>query len=502
MGSIFGIILGLLGFAILAAIFVGFGYLIYYLVKKLAFGNNTNHENSKDNNMHNNPVQFIKNTLLGRAILVFCLILISLVPLAFVSDLATERSHLYNSVSNRMTNEWSGTQRIAGPILTIPYTYTSIVMDKIKDWDTNEIRYVEKRVLNRHNLHILPENLDIQTSLKTQELKRGIYSVPIYESTHSIKGQFKWLDTSILTNKPEKILWDKAFVSFLISNPKGIQSGTKLVWNNQQIDLSSGVGLSSSNNNGIHARTTLSNDFYNQPINFDMTLNLRGSQSIDYAPTGRHSDIIVDANWPDPSFVGELLPVKRDITNSSFHAEWKIPHLSRSYGQLSATPENKSGALFKSINQFAMGVNLFETVNLYTLLNRTIKYGIMFISLTFISICVVEFASAKQLHWVQHLIIGAALSLFYLCVLALSEHIAFGYAYAIGMALIAMLLGVYSSIAIGQWKYGFSIAGVIIALYTVLYSILQMEDYALLIGTGLLVIFLVIGMVTTRKLNQ
>lgn len=494
-------VFGLLGILVLIGILVAVGFGIYTLIKKLISANVR--ADTKPTSKTKKPsMKAIEDTLLMRVILAVVLVLVSLVPLGLVSDLVTERSHLYQSVSDRMTNEWSGKQRIAGPILTVPFEYTDTVLDKVENMNTGEVRHVKKTILVTKNLHILPEKLAIKTSLETQELKRGIYTVPIYESAHKINGYFEWPDTSILSNKPEKLLWDKAFVTFLITSPKGIQAGTQFKWNKVAVDLSSGTGFDHSKMQGVHARLKLSEAFKKGKNNFQFTLNLRGSQGVDYAPTGRNSTIQIDADWSDPSFIGAMLPVDREITDTSFSAKWAVPHLSRSYGQLSATAKENSARHLHTINNFAFGVDLFQSVGLYSVLERTVKYGVMFVALTFFSVFVSEFASKTRFHWVQHLMIGAALSMFYLCILAFSEHIDFGYAYAIGVALIAALLGVYSAIVIGKWHYGAGIAGMMVGLYTVLYSILQMEDYALLIGTLLLLIFLMIGMGVTRKLNR
>lgn len=498
-----GMVFGLLGLLILIGIIAAVGFGIFILIKKFIPAEQPS-ENAKKSSSEGKKIldKGMEDTLLMRVIMAVVLVLVSLVPLGFVSDLVSERSYLYQSVSNRMTNEWSGKQRIAGPILTIPFQYTDTVLDKVENKNTGEIRYVKKSVLVTENLHILPETLAVKTSLETQELKRGIYTVPIYESAHKINGYFEWPDTSILSNKPEKILWDKAFVTFLITSPKGIQAGTQFKWNKVAVDLSSGTGFEFSKMQGIHARLKLSDAFKKDKSNFQFSLNLRGSQGVDFAPTGRDSTIQIDADWGDPSFIGAMLPIEREITDASFSAKWAVPHLSRSYGQLRATKKTASAGYLRTINNFAFGVDLFQSVGLYSVLGRTVKYGVMFIALTFFSVFVAEFASNIRFHWVQYLMIGAALSMFYLCILAFSEHIDFGYAYAIGVGLIAGLLGIYSAIVIGKWHYGVGIAGMMVGLYTVLYSILQMEDYALLIGTLLLLIFLVIGMVVTRKLNR
>ena len=446
-------------------------------------------------------ISALKDTLFFRIAFAGVLILISLIPLSFVEGLIYERGQLYNSVSERMTREWSGKQTISGPVISIPYEYTAFVTEKIENKKSGEVKYVERAVKRQNDLIILPETLSIVSDLQTQELSRGIYSVPIYDSTHVISGAFKWPDTSVLKDVPETIMWDKAIVTFMISSTKGVTGNTQLIWDGERVNLSAGTGIKIAQN-GVHARLKLDESFKKDDVAFQMDLNLRGSRGLYFAPTGRNSSIALKADWQDPSFEGELLPTTRDIQEDRFAATWEVAHLSRSFGQLESYSAGASQPFYASVEKFSLGVNLFKTVDLYTLLTRTAKYGVLFIVLTFFTLFIIEFASGVRFHWLQHLIIGGALSMFYLCVLALSEHIAFGYAYLAGVLIIAFMVGLYAKVLIGKTIYGLGVAGVMLSIYAILYSILQMEDFALLIGTTLLLGFLGIGMFITRKLHK
>ena len=442
------------------------------------------------------------DSLIMRLMLAVLLVILSLIPLQLVASLVHDRGALYQQVAERMTQEWAGAQTISGPVLTIPYEYTDVVLDKIENRNTGAIQHIEREVTRVKNLHILPESLTIESNLETRELSRGIYSVPIYESRQTLSGHFKWLDTSILQNPPEMLLWDKAFVTFMMSSTEGIQDQTQMIWNGQNINLSSGTAINGLPYQGIHARIKLSDAFMSESYDFELTLNLRGSQSISFAPTARNSVVMLSADWAHPSFQGQMLPAERHITEDMFTAQWRVPHLSRNYEQLTALPDSRSTVLFEQIATFHFGSDLFQSVNLYTLLDRTVKYGVMFVALTFITIFILEFAIGRRLHWLQHLMIGGGLSMFYLCVLAFSEHMAFAHAYMIGAGLMTVILGAYTLATMRSVAGGAGVAGMIISLYTILFSILQMEDYALLIGTLLLLGFLILGMIVTRRLNH
>lgn len=444
------------------------------------------------------------NRLLVRVAMGLLIIILSLVPLGFVSGLVQERGNLYRSVSERMTQEWSGAQQLSGAILAIPYDYKAYISERVQNNKTGEVKHVRRPIIKKKYLFVLPKTLDMKSVLKTEKLSRGIYTVPIYNSTNEISGRFEWPDLTVLDHKPETFYWERAVVFFMTSSAKGIQAGAKFNWNENDLALSPGLGLQNKHPNfgGVHARVNLTDDFKTSPAAFSLAMNLRGSRSFSFAPTGAETKVLLSADWNTPSFQGEILPTTRDITSHTFDAEWSITHLSRSYEQIKTVEIGQHDDFLRQIQSFNIGADLFDSVNLYTLLTRTVKYGVMFVSLTFFSIFVIEFATGARMHWLQHLIVGAALSMFYLCVLAFSEHISFGYSYAIGMGLISFIIGVYAWVAMGQFKYGLALSGILLALYFILYSILQMGDYALVIGTLLLLVFLVLGMYVTRNMSQ
>lgn len=499
MRDMFGIVLALIVIAVFLAILVAVILGVMVLYRKVM-----NIETPEKARKTSLGVDLFKDSLFPRVFSGLLLILVSLIPLSFVSHLVDERGGLYRQVSSRMTEEWSGAQQISGPVLTIPYEFTDYVSERIENKVTGEVRHEKKPLKAVRYLTVLPEKLDIDTSLDTQQLSRGIYRVPIYTSKSAMTGTFKWPDLTALEHQPENFLWSKSTITFQVTGAKGIQGGTVLKWDGKPVDLLPGTGLAGAGSSyqGVHARLDLDETMKTSAHSFDFQLVLRGSSSFSFAPTGKDSKIGLEANWGAPSFQGELLPMSREIGEQHFTAEWDISHLSRSYQQVQDLSSSEQMDFLNEVKAFSLGVDLFSPLNLYTLLDRTIKYGVLFISLTFFSIFIIEFASGARLHWLQHLVIGAALSMFYLCVLAFSEHIPFGYGYGIGMGLITVIIGGYTWAVIGKFVYGVATGGILLALYTVMYSILQMEDYALLIGTILLLVFLVLGMAVTRNMGQ
>ena len=132
---------------------------------------------------------------------------------------------------------------------------------------------------------------------------------------------------------------------------------------------------------------------------------------------------------------------------------------------------------------------------------RAVKYGILFVGLTFLTFLIFELTTQSRLHFVQYGLIGIALALFYLVLLSIAEHTDFLTAYIVAALLNIGLIASYTAAALKSWTRSGVIAVLLAALYIVLYSLLQLEDYALLMGTMLLLSVLMVLMYVTRNLH-
>ena len=149
----------------------------------------------------------------------------------------------------------------------------------------------------------------------------------------------------------------------------------------------------------------------------------------------------------------------------------------------------------------AFGVSFIDPVNPYVLGDRATKYGVLFIALTFVTVAMVELLKKRRVHPVQYLLVGCALVLFFLLLLSLSEHLAFGLAYAGASTACATLLAYYASHMLGGWRAGLGFGAGVGTLYGALYLLLQMEQTALVMGSLLLFAVLALIMVLTRRLD-
>lgn len=205
----------------------------------------------------------------------------------------------------------------------------------------------------------------------------------------------------------------------------------------------------------------------------------------------------ISSDWPHPSFQGNVLPEEPTINNEGFNASWSVPHLARSYPQI-WTLETQNF----DVQEFTAGVNLFEADSLYSKITRAIKYGSLFFILTYITFLLFELGIGKRLHIVQYGMIGLALSMFYLTLLSLAEQTGFFTAYLSAAGIIISMISLYAYAALRSIGRTTIIAGLLTGLYFMLYSLLKLEDHALMGGTVLLLIVLAVMMFLTRNIGS
>lgn len=486
------ILLGLFVIIIFGALVIGSIMLLIFVARKMGFI-----AGDTAQTLQSFKIPYLKNvieSLVTRLILVAVLSVLMSIPLNLVDDIVRERSRLYNSVINNIASTWGKQQHLSGPSLLIPYTEKFVTESILTDKDGNE-RKVNKTSYKQRTAIVLPETLNIDSAMQGHERTRGIYKSLVYSADLSISGHFNRPDIEGLSSYIDTIHWDKAWVVLGISDTRAINKVSALQWADQTLDFEPGTKIVSLIGQGFHAPLKL--DAMQQRFDYSLDLNLNGSGGFYFEPFAKTSNVSLRSDWPHPSFQGSVLPGKREITDSGFDAHWSIPHLARNYPQMWVIEEQKF-----DLHEFSAGVNLFEPISLYSQITKTIKYGILFIALTFLTFVIFELGIKRRLHVVQYGVIGLALSLFYLSLLSLAEHIDFNRAYITAASLISLMISLYAYSAVKSLPRAGLVFILLSTLYTILYSLLKLEDYALLVGTGLLIAVLAAMMYFTRHMGN
>ncbi|MEZ5535708.1 MAG: cell envelope integrity protein CreD [Thiolinea sp.] len=437
--------------------------------------------------------QTLRNSLTLHTIIVGLLILLMLIPLFMVEGVVRERNHYQQQVLDEVAATWGGQQTLNGPFLVIPYIEHITSVDTVTN-NKGEDSVVTKDIFNNHTVVILPDTLDIKAEIEEEHRKRGIYDALVYTTKATVSGTF---DHEFLLEGGEgdrRILWEKVFVMFGLSDTKAMNSGATFTWDADQTDLQPGTRLPQLLSQGFHIPLdeTTSNDTKHD---FKLEFELRGSKGLFFTPLGKTTTAEMSSGWEHPSFQGDLLPEKHDITDEGFTASWDIPNLARSYPQYWWLEDEVK----YDPGYFTAGVSLYEPVSLYSQVERAVKYGILFVALTFLTFFAFEIAGGSRLHVLQYGLIGFALALFYLILLSLAEHLPFEQAYIAATAAVVGMIWIYAWAVLRSFWKGLFILLVLGGLYYLLFLILQMEDYALLAGTGLLVFATLMMMFVTRN---
>jgi inner membrane protein len=450
---------------------------------------------------------WVKSSVMLKLITIGILILLLMIPSAMLENLIHERQSTRDNAVEEITSKWGHSQTIGGAVITIPYT---IIQEDDKGKKSTTIEYA----------HFLPENLEISGKLIPEKRYRGIYVVMLYNAQLQIKGFFKKPNVELLKIPKERFLFSEAFISFGLTDMKGIKEAIKLKINGIDTEMESGIESKELFSSGVSSPINLNAE----TINFDAFININGSKKIDFLPFGKTTKVTIESTWGTPSFVGASLPDERQVTDKGFKAVWNELHLNRNYPQqgvgnfvgLAATsfttshqdrtavayPDGVvSNAAISEELQSSFGVKLLLPVDEYQKTMRSTKYNLMFIVITFIAFFFVEILNKKRLHPIQYLLVGFAVCLFYVLLLAISEHLSFNWAYLIGCATILTLVIFYTQSIFKNGRITLIFNGILALLYGFFYSLLQLEDYSLLLGSIGLLIILAVVMYLTRNIN-
>jgi len=402
-----------------------------------------------------------------------------------IRTLITERETTQNDAIKEVSSKWADEQTVSGPFISIPYY--KFMRDNMKRDSA------EKLLSVKDYIHILPSQLKITGNLDPKERHRGIYEIVVYSSKINISGTFDAIDLKGFGIPENSILLDKAEFVVGIDDMRGLEEQINLKWNDQNISFNPGVSSDDIVASGINALLTIVPQD-SAHYNFSFDLNLKGSQMLYFTPVGKVTDINFSSNWPNPKFDGAFLPDSNHISNTGFTANWNILHLNRNYPQ--QWLNNKY-----SIKQSAFGINLLLPVDNYQKSYRSARYAILFIGFTFLTFFFIEMLNKIYIHPVQYILVGVALIVFYTLLLSISEHLNYNLAFIISALATLMLITGYVKAIIKSVPLTFLLTGLLTTMYSFIFVIIQLQDYALLIGSIGVFIILALVMYFSRKID-
>lgn len=424
-----------------------------------------------------------KSVLFWKLATLLSLILLMMIPKEMLLNVVHERSGYRQSAIDKVSDSTSRSQKILGPLIVVPYS----------EWVEREVDGKKQGQRVNRNRYLLPEVMTVNGAPDVEVRQLGIYNAQVYQGEFYFHAQFEAISLSDL-NREGVIIGTPSLV-LTLSDARGIQQISPLNIGRTKINFEPGAFLRRSAQ-GVHAPLTLE-QVRQGKFDVDFKMSLTGTNSLSVVPVGRSSELTLQSNWPHPNFVGEFLPMQRKIDENGFRAHWRSNWLANSMN-INFTADS-TGFDFDKLPAFT--TSLIEPVDHYQLTTRAIKYAILFIGLTFFSFFLFESLTLLRVHPIQYLLVGTALVLFYLMLLAFSEHLGFTMAYVIASLSCSLLIAIYLSAVLGGLLRGALFACGLLLLYGVLYGLLQSEDDALLLGSGLLFIILAAVMLLTRRLD-
>jgi len=411
------------------------------------------------------------------------------VPISIIGLLVKERADRRDEVVGEVSATWGRSQTVEGPVLSIP----------VLRWGQDANGRAVKRTAW---IHQLPESLEISGKLEPEVRYRSIYEVVLYRGDLSLRGAFP-LDTSRWGVRSEDVQWDRAVLTFGVSDPKGLREVPSLVFDGSVTPLEPGAGRGPFQD-GLAAELNLvpPTGGDGAAIGFEIGVELAGSESLHFLPVARATDVRLDAPWPDPSFDGAFLPAERTVTENGFEATWRVLSLHREVPQHWLVKDGFDVYHGETLKGAAFGVRLLFPVDAYQRTTRTVKYSVLFSLLTLLGFFAVEVGGKTSIHPVQYMVIGFALCLFYTLLLSLSELVGFNPAYALASVVIVTLISAYIHAIVRRRQLTALCAAVLAAVYGSLFVMLQLEELALLMGTVLLLVLCAVVMALTHRLNR
>ena len=435
-------------------------------------------------------MDWLKESVTVKLVFIGLLIFVLLIPSSLIDGIINERANRQEEMMRDVSDKWSGSQLIAGPVLIIPYQKQVKYLD---DKQTEKLKTVAD------NLYLLPDDLNMMAELKTEVIHRGIYDLVVYHTVVKVSGNFGKVDLNALNVPINQLSLNKAKIAFSISDLKGLKSTPVVNAAGQSISAQPSFNNDTLFASGLQASVDLS-ALNNTTTNFDYNLDLIGSEALSFLHLGKNTKVTVTGNWGSPSFDGRYLPETRKVDKEGFTANWHMLYYYRPFPQqwtgdqsILNNPKKQADATF--------GVKLRLPVDQYQKTTRTSKYAILIILLTFISLFLTEVILKNRVHVFNYMLIGAAMIIYYSLLLSFSERIGFQLAYLVAsvatIGLITTFIGSLIKNRLAVLLFGITLS----VFYLFIFVLIQLEDLALMVGSIALFLIVAALMFFSRKIN-
>lgn len=429
-----------------------------------------------------------------KLLLPFLIGMLLAIPLFAIYLLVYDRQNQSETAQSSIAQGWGGPQVIAGPMLVIPYSkLTSEVV-------TEGTKQVTKTSTSWHELTLSPDATNITTDLKPSVRNRSIYDVVVYEAHNRGSARFSLpADLQRFGIAPETLALDRAQIRFGIKDARGLFGPPPAVAiGGKPLSLQPGNGVRETGGSGFSAWFD-ARDLRGKPVGVTFDYAVRGNASLALVPGGGDTRWHVESSWRSPSFQGGFLPVEKTLGGAGFKANWRVGNLA--LGSALVETDREVGRPEVASDDREARVDLVTPVDLYAQVNRSVKYGFLFIGFTFLAFLMFDVIGGVRISAIEYGLVGSGLVLFFVMLLAFAEVIGFAPAYAVAGCAIIGLLTAYSAAVLSSWRRSAFILALLSALYGVLYVLLSLEDMALLIGSVMLFAALAAVMYLTRGID-
>lgn len=427
------------------------------------------------------PEKWYQNSILFKLGIITLLILLLLIPQSWIQDLIVERQYNQEQNVKNVTDQWSGSQLVQGPVLMIPYKSPAVA------GKPDVINY----------LYVLPQTLQVKAGINAEPYKKGLVNVNVYHAKVDLKGSFNQPDLNKQGIDPALVMYDKAKLIFSLSDLKGLKNNPGVNIQGQVYPSEPVTEQSAIFNNGMQVDFAMPQS---GSIAFDFTMNVKGSNDLEFLHIGKTTDVEVSSNWDSPVYIGHSTPDNRMRKADGFEAKWHMLYYNRPFPQQWVNDLNVLKNSKDKLNA-SFGVRLQITIDDYRKVTRTAKYATLIILLTFVSLLLTELIRKQRIHLFNYTLIGAAMIVFYLLLLSFSEKIGYNISYLIASVSTIGLIAAFTA-SLFQNKIAAALFALILAIfYGFIFIIIQLEDFALLVGSIALFVIVAALMYFSRKIN-